>query len=171
MAMSYREHKKASPGQVRCAVLTVSDTRDASTDTSGRMIQDMLREAGHEICHYAIVKDEPQQIRDQLLALRNRDDCQAVLINGGTGIAPRDGTVEVVTSLLDKRLDGFGELFRMLSFSEIGSGAMMSRAVGGIMAGRVVFSMPGSNNAVSVAMSKLILPELGHLVWDLNRPS
>jgi molybdenum cofactor biosynthesis protein B len=169
--MSYAEHQSAARTTVRCAVLTVSDTRDETTDTSGRAIQEMLRGAGHEVCHYAIVPDEPAQIRAQLLKLRDIVECDAVLINGGTGISPRDGTVEVVASLLDKRLDGFGELFRMLSYAEIGSGAMMSRAVGGVMGGRVVFSMPGSGNAVAVAMSKLILPERGPLVWALSRRS
>jgi len=168
--MGYQDHQQQiTQRSVSCAVLTVSDTRNEHTDSSGRAIQDMLLEAGHTVCHYVIVRDDAEQIRRELGVCAGRADCQAVLLNGGTGISPRDGTVEVVASMLDKKLDGFGELFRMLSYREVGAGAMLSRAIGGIMAGRVVFSMPGSGNAVQVAMTRLILPELAHLVWELRR--
>ncbi len=170
--MSYEEHQKQAEKanrSVRCAIITVSDTRTEADDDSGRLIRQLLEEAGHSVSFYTVVKDEPAQIRDTLARLALDSNSQAVLINGGTGIAPRDRTYEAVAGLLEKRLDGFGELFRMLSFQEIGSGAMLSRAVGGLHAGRLIFCMPGSPNAVRLAMTKLILPELGHLVWELNR--
>lgn len=167
--MSYEQHQQQAPRKVTCAILTVSDTRTAETDRSGQEIRRLLQDAGHEVCHYAIVKDEPDQIRAQLALLDSNPACQAILVNGGTGIALRDRTYEAVAALLDKRLDGFGELFRMLSFAEIGSGAMLSRAVGGVYRGKIIFCMPGSTNAVGLAMTRLILPELGHLVWELHR--
>jgi molybdenum cofactor biosynthesis protein B len=167
--MSYEEHQRNAVRSVNCAILTVSDTRTAETDRSGPEIRRLLEAAGHAVCHYCVIRDEPEAIRGQLALLAENAECQAVLINGGTGISTRDRTYEAVTDLLEKRLDGFGELFRMLSFEEIGAGAMLSRAVGGIYRGRVLFCMPGSTNAVRLAMTRLILPELGHLVRELTR--
>jgi len=155
------QHKQLQ--SVAAAVLTVSDTRTADTDKSGPLIRDLLTAAGHQLLTHAIVKDEPDQIRETLLTLRDRADCRAVLINGGTGLAARDTTYEAVCEVLDKRLDGFGELFRMLSYEQIGPAAMLSRAVAGAMNDTAVFAMPGSTNAVKLAMECLILPELSHI--------
>jgi len=154
---------------VAAAVLTVSDTRTANTDESGRLIRDLLEAAGHQIIARSIVKDATDQIRETLLAFRDDAGCQAVLINGGTGLAARDTTYEAVCALLDKRLDGFGELFRSLSYNEIGSAAMLSRAVAGAMNDTAVFAMPGAPAAVRLAMERLILPELGHIAHLLTR--
>ncbi len=167
--MSFREHEEAAEATrptVRCAVITLSDTRTEATDTSGRLIVDGLRAAGHEVVERHILPDEPAELGPLLERLCATDGVDAVLLTGGTGIGPRDSTHEVVSARLDKRLDGFGELFRMLSWEEIGPAAMLSRAVGGVRNGRVVLSMPGSRNAVRLAMEKLVLPELQHLVWE-----
>lgn len=169
VGMSHLNHRKQAPQSVTCAIITVSDTRTQETDTSGKAIFELLEGAGHKVCSAVIVKDEPVQISEQLQALGKNAACQSVLINGGTGISPRDRTFETINGLLQKRLDGFGELFRMLSFEEIGAAAMLSRAVAGVYEGRIVFSMPGSPNAVKLAMTRLILPELGHLVYELMK--
>jgi molybdenum cofactor biosynthesis protein B len=167
--MPYQDHKEASKGSVDCAVITVSDTRTEETDESGKIMKDLLAAAGHRVAHYEIVKDEPDQIRGLLARLADSGKCQAVLLNGGTGISRRDTTYEAVASLLEKRLDGFGEIFRQLSYGEIGSGAMLSRATAGAYRDMIVFSTPGSRNAVRLAMEKLIVPELSHLVWEIWR--
>lgn len=167
--MPYQDHKEASKGSVDCAVVTVSDTRTEETDESGKIMKDLLTAAGHRVVHYEIVKDEPDQIRGLLSRLAEGGRCQAVLLNGGTGISRRDTTFEAVASLLEKRLDGFGEIFRYLSYGEIGSGAMLSRATAGAYRDMIVFSTPGSRNAVRLAMEKLIVPELSHLVWEIWR--
>ncbi|HEY7030164.1 MAG TPA: MogA/MoaB family molybdenum cofactor biosynthesis protein [Thermomicrobiales bacterium] len=163
------QHREAAPDVVRCAVLTVSDTRTEETDTSGALIRQVLTDAGHVIADYRIVKDEPFEIRDRLAAWTSHDGVDAVLTNGGTGIANRDTTYDVIAGLLDKRLDGFGELFRMLSFAEIGAAAMLSRAVAGVYRGRVIVAMPGSTNAVRLAMERLVVPELAHMVYELRK--
>lgn len=138
------------------------------TDRSGQLIQQVLTQAGHAIAQYALVKDEPDQIRAQLVTLSQHSRLEALIFNGGTGIAPRDTTYDAIAGLLEKTLPGFGELFRLLSYEEIGSRAIASRAIAGIYGGKIVFSMPGSSNAVRLAMEKLILPELVHLVTQLN---
>jgi len=162
-------HRSAAPQQVRCAVLTVSDTRTPDTDASGSLIREALERQGHLVVSYQIVPDEPQLIGSVLDRLVARDDCDAVLINGGTGIARRDTTYDVVAARLDKRLDGFGELFRMLSYQEIGSAAMLSRATAGVYRDRIVALMPGSPHAVRLAMERLLLPELAHLVYEVRK--
>ena len=158
-------HQDQEIKSVPCVVLTVSDTRTVETDRSGKLICDLLTGCGHEVCDYRIVKDDPDRIRELLRTLRDDGRCATVLINGGTGLSPRDTTYEAVVDVLDKRLDGFGELFRMKSFAEIGSAAMLSRAVAGVMGRCVVFSMPGSPAAVRLAMNELIIPELGHIAY------
>ena len=150
-----------------CFVLTVSDTRTEDSDRSGRAIHDLLTAAGHTISGRAIVRDEPTQVRNRIIQ-ECQSGTQVIIATGGTGITSRDGTYEAVAGLLEKRLDGFGELFRMLSFGEIGSAAMMSRAVAGTVRGRVVFVLPGSENAVRLAMTRLILPELTHVVQQVR---
>ncbi len=148
---------------VGCAILTVSDTRTPETDTSGQLMRSQLTAAGHQINHYQIIKDEPLQISALVRALAKRADVQAILLNGGTGIAPRDTTYDAIAALLDKTLPGFGEIFRQLSYTEIGSRAIASRAVAGITNATLVFSVPGSSKAVKLALEALILPELRHL--------
>jgi len=149
-------------------VLTVSDTRTETTDTSGARLKDLLATAGHEVVRYSIVADDPQRIRQALHPLFADASVQAIFVTGGTGIAPRDTTFEAVRSLFEKEIEGFGELFRLLSYQEIGAAAMLSRATAGIVAGKPLFSMPGSMAAVELAMQKLALPELGHVVHLLE---
>jgi molybdenum cofactor biosynthesis protein B len=168
--LNRHEHAhQAAPVSAGVALLTVSDSRDESTDRSGATARRLLTEAGHRVIDYRILPDEPEQVREQVAAWLARDDCEAVLVSGGTGISARDRTHEALTGLLDKRLDGFGELFRALSYQQVGSAAMLSRAVGGIAAGRPVFSLPGSEAAVRLALEGLILPELAHLLSELRK--
>ena len=152
---------------VRCAVLTISDTRAPETDLSGRAIVELLEGAGHVVAKRQILRDEPKDVHEAVLGQVGGVD--AIITTGGTGITSRDSTFEAVGTLIDKRLDGFGELFRMLSYAEIGSAAMLSRACAGVARGTVVFLLPGSENAVRLAMTKLILPELGHVIRELRR--
>lgn len=166
---SVQEHRDSAPESVRCAVLTLSDTRTKETDKSGGFIVEQLTDAGHTIADYRVTPDDPDQIRALVSDWAADAGIDAILTNGGTGIARRDSTYDALTSLLDKRLDGFGELFRMLSFDEIGAAAMLSRAVAGAIGGTIVIAMPGSSNAVKLAMEKLVLPELAHLVFELRK--
>ncbi|MFH1568755.1 MAG: molybdenum cofactor biosynthesis protein B [Gemmatimonadota bacterium] len=166
--MSHQEHRDAAPRSVGCAVITVSDSRDATTDKSGQLIKDLLVSGGHEVVHYTVVKDEPRQIKGEFAILAEKRSCQAIILNGGTGIAPRDTTYDALVGMLEKRLDGFGEIFRYLSYQEIGPAAIMSRATAGVFRGRIVISLPGSTAAVRLAMEKLILPELGHMVGTVQ---
>lgn len=169
MSQSTAEHRAQSPTSLRCAVLTISDTRTLETDTGGQTIIGLLDSVGHTVVVREILKDEPEAMRQLLLALRERDDIDAILVTGGTGIGSRDQTFETVSALLDKPLTGYGELFRMLSYQEIGAAAMLSRATGGLIGRKVLLTMPGSPAGVLLAMEKLILPELGHLVREARR--
>ncbi len=162
--MADKSHTERSLKTVACFVITVSDTRDETTDRSGGAIKASLEEQGHAVAGYGIVKDEPEEIRALIAKALAVDAVDVVILNGGTGIAPRDGTYEVVSGVLDKRIDGFGELFRFLSYQEIGSAAMLSRALAGTAGSRVVVSLPGSSGAVKLAMTSLLLPQLGHMV-------
>ena len=167
--MSHVEHKANAPKSVRCAVLTVSDTRTLETDTGGRAIAELLELAGHVVTGRTIVRDDADQIRGAIERLLASPDVQAIITTGGTGISSRDSTFEVVSGMLQKKLDGFGELFRMLSYHQIGPAAMLSRACAGLLARRIVISLPGSEAAVRLAMEKLVVPELGHLVREATR--
>lgn len=167
--MGHEEHRRAAPAGVAVALLTISDTRTAATDTSGDLAERLLTSAGNRIVARGLVADDPALVGAWVRAALARGDCDAVVTSGGTGISPRDRTHEALAALIDRRLDGFGELFRALSFQEIGSAAMLSRAVGGIAAGRILFCLPGSTNAVQLALTRLILPELGHLVAELRK--
>ncbi len=163
------EHKASAPRSIGCFVLTISDTKTPETDTSGAVIRELLAGAGHVVAGSAIVRDEPADV-----ARIVRDACadpavQAVITTGGTGITSRDSTYEAIERLLDKRLPGFGELFRMLSYEDVGPAAMLSRAQMGIHARRIVVSLPGSPNACRLALTKLLIPELGHLVREVGR--
>ncbi len=167
--MSHVEHQRQAPVSVGCFVLTVSDTRTPETDTSGRAIRALLEAAGHTIAAHAIVKDEPSQVTMVVRSHLADDRVQVIITTGGTGITSRDGTFEAINGLLEKRLDGFGELFRMLSFEEIGAAAMMSRAMAGTASRKAIFVLPGSENAVRLAMTRLIVPQLGHVVQQLSK--
>jgi molybdopterin adenylyltransferase len=165
--VSVEEHRKAGVTGVRCAVLTISDTRAHETDVSGRAIVELLEAAGHVVAKRQILRDEPMDVRDAVLA--NVGGVDAIITTGGTGITSRDSTYEALGGILEKQMDGFGELFRMLSYEEIGSAAMMTRATAGVARGTAIFLLPGSEHAVRLGMTKLILPELGHVVRELRR--
>jgi molybdenum cofactor biosynthesis protein B len=165
--VSAPEHRRNAPASVRCVVITISDTRNEGNDTSGDAIAELLAGAGHEVASRRIVRDDPAQVRDAVQAAEGAAD--VVITTGGTGIAARDTTFEAIESLLGKRIEGFGELFRVLSFQEIGAAAMLSRAMAGAMGRVAVFSLPGSEHAVRLAMTKLILPEIGHVVRELHK--
>jgi molybdenum cofactor biosynthesis protein B len=167
--MSVADHKARSPATVACFVLTVSDTRTAGTDTSGQAIAELLQQAGHTITGRDAVRDEPDFVAALVKAEIARGQARVIITTGGTGIARRDSTYEALVSMFDKRLDGFGELFRMLSFEEIGAAAMLSRATAGVAGECAIFLLPGSEHAVRLAMTRLILPELGHIVRELTR--
>lgn len=166
---SYKEHKEQAPTRVGCMVITCSDTRTPETDTSGWLIRKELEGAGHEVVAYHLVKDEPTLITALIQRAARNKDIQAVLINGGTGISRRDSTFEAVDALLEKRLVGFGEIFRYLTYQDIGSPAIMSRATAGLYKNRIVISTPGSEGAVRLAMEKLVLPELSHMIQQLGK--
>ncbi|HEY1333347.1 MAG TPA: molybdenum cofactor biosynthesis protein B [Myxococcaceae bacterium] len=163
-----REHRSDAPTHVACFVLTCSDSRAQADDVSGRALREGLESAGHSVVGQTVVRDEPEQIR-AAVERGLQGGARAVLITGGTGITRRDQTVEAVRPLLEKEIPGFGELFRMLSFQEIGSAAWLSRALAGTVRGALVFVLPGSPNAVRLALDRLILPELGHAVRELSR--
>lgn len=169
MSQSVQEHRASAPESVGCVIITVSDTRTVETDRSGQVMRERLEQTGHRIVAYEIVKDEPEQINRVLDQYSVLEACQAILFNGGTGIARRDTTFDIISQRLEKTLPGFGELFRMLSFEEIGAAAMLSRATAGVLNGRLVFSTPGSSNAVALAMDKLIAGELAHLVFEATK--
>lgn len=163
------EHKHGAPSSLRCAVITVSDTRTLETDTGGGLVVELIESAGHNLARREIIPDEPARMRPLLEEMRDGQDIDVVLMTGGTGISHRDQTFETVTDLLTKPLPGYGELFRMLSYEEIGSATMLSRATGGLMDKTVLLTMPGSRAAVRLAMEKVILPELGHLVREARK--
>ena len=162
-------HKATAPTSVGCFVLTVSDTKTTDTDTSGKIIRDLLSGAGHTVVGSAIVRDEPADVTRVVREACADGRVRVVILTGGTGITSRDSTFEAVSALLDKTLPGFGELFRVLSFQDVGAAAMLSRAQMGIHARRIVVSLPGSPNACRLALEKLLLPELGHLVREVSR--
>lgn len=164
-----QEHKATAPRAIRCFVLTISDSKTPATDTSGALIRERLTGAGHTVVGHAIVRDEPTQVAAVIRKGCGDPAVEAFILTGGTGVTSRDSTFEAVEALLDKRLTGFGELFRMLSYAEVGAAAMLSRAQGGVVQGRALFSLPGSPNACRLALDKLILPELGHVLREVRR--
>ena len=169
MSESVEKHREASPEKIRVAVLTISDTRTPETDTGGNAIVEALAGAGHEIASRDIVRDDPPEIEETLKELLASEGVDAVITTGGTGISGRDATYEVVSRLIDKKLDGFGELFRMLSYEEIGAAAMLSRATAGAAGFKFLACLPGSSNAVRLAMEKLLVPEMPHVVFELKK--
>ena len=169
MTAIHKQHEAQGPQSVRCAVITVSDTRTLATDTGGQSVVDLLTAAGHQVMAREIIPDEPEIMRPLLQTLGNRGDIEAILMTGGTGISSRDQTFETVSSLFTKPLPGYGEVFRMLSYQDIGPAAILSRAVAGLMGRKVLLTMPGSPAAVKLAMEKIILPELPHLLREAQR--
>ncbi|HWP40900.1 MAG TPA: MogA/MoaB family molybdenum cofactor biosynthesis protein [Tepidisphaeraceae bacterium] len=168
--MTHEQHRSSSqPLVARCAIITLSDTRTQATDTSGRRIRELLEADGHQVGFYQIIRDEPAELEKLLLDLLARQTIDVVLTTGGTGISRRDQTIPLIQKHLAYTLPGFGELFRMLSWQQIGSAAMLSRAVAGIANGKPIFTMPGSTKAVELAMTRLILPELRHLLYELRK--
>ncbi len=163
--MSHREHKHQAPETVKCAVITISDTRDEEKDYSGKKIKQMLTEEDHEVISYKIVRDEVESIIEVLRSV----DVEVYLLNGGTGISGRDVTPDALEEEIDEEIPGFAEIFRVLSYRDIGPAAMLSRAKAGISGTRIYFALPGSMSAVELAMEELILPELGHLVYEVNK--
>jgi molybdenum cofactor biosynthesis protein B len=166
---AHEEHKAHAPHCVTCVVITCSDTRTSQTDTSGQLMMRLLKEHGHDVAGYHVIKDDPAQIRRVIEEAAESDAVHAILVNGGTGISKRDSTFEAVDGMLEKRLVGFGEIFRYLTYKDIGSPAIMTRATAGVFRGRIVFSTPGSEGAVRLAMEQLILPELGHIIQQLSK--
>ncbi len=163
------QHRAYAPKSIRSAVLTVSDSRTEETDSSGQLIQERLESAGHEVSDRLVIPDDPEAIRAAVLRQVSRPDIDAVIITGGTGVSPRDVTPDTVEPMLEKVLTGFGELFRMLSFEEIGPAAVLSRALAGTAERTVIYVMPGSSGAVRLGMDRLILPEVAHVVGQLRR--
>ncbi len=166
---SVDEHRSEAPDEVRVSIITVSDTRTLESDRSGQTIERLLRAGGYSVATRVVVTDDTDRVDAALVEQLEAADVDAVILNGGTGLGTRDGTVEVVRRRLDRELPGFGELFRMLSWDQVGAAAMLSRAVGGSAAGKAVFSLPGSTKAVELAMEKLLVPELGHVLRELRR--
>lgn len=170
--MGHQDHEQRArderPGPIPCGILTISDTRTPETDTSGAAIRAALTQAGHDVVRYTIVRDEPAEIVALVRAFAAAG-CKLVITNGGTGIARRDSTIEALDALIEKRLPGFGELFRMLSYDDIGPAAMLSRATAGVFGGTLIFCLPGSTAAVGLALEKLIIPQVDHLVWETVR--
>ena len=167
--MSVAEHKSAAPQSIHCFIVTVSDTRTLENDSSGQTIADLLTAAGHIVTGRALDRDDPELVHSVIGRHLADRGVQVLITSGGTGITSRDSTYEAVSALLEKRLDGFGELFRMLSYQEIGPAAMLTRACAGLVARRIVIALPGSPAAVRLAMEKLIIPELGHLVQQASK--
>jgi len=167
--MNPHAHTAQSIPCVACAVLTVSDTRSHETDVGGALIRELLAQSGHAVFESAVVRDETEAIAAHVRRWCTGPACRTVLITGGTGLAPRDTTFEALTPLFERTLDGFGELFRALSFQEIGPAAMLSRAIAGVSCRTAIFAMPGSPGGVRLAMDRLVLPTLGHLAWILDK--
>jgi molybdenum cofactor biosynthesis protein B len=167
--MGYHEHKEHSVQNVSCAVITTSDSRTEKDDESGKLIKQRLTDNGHKVAYYTILKNEATIIKQKVEELLRRDDVQVIITGGGTGLSKRDVTVNTIAPMLEKQLDGFGELFRQLTYQEIGTGSIMSRAIAGVAGGKVIICIPGSIGAATLAMDKIILPEIGHLVREVTR--
>jgi len=167
--MGYQEHKHKAPKSVSCAVLTISDTRTEQDDESGRFVRQKLSETGHRVILHCILKNEADSIKHKIHELLKEEEVQVIITIGGTGVSRRDVTIETIHPILEKELDGFGELFRFLTYGEIGTGSIMSRAIAGIAERKVILCLPGSPEAAKLAMDNIILPELGHLVMEATK--
>ena len=167
--MGYQEHKQKAPQSVSCAVLTISDSRTEQDDESGKLIKQRLSDNGHRVMSYSMLKNEADSIKKKIYELLRQEELQVIITSGGTGVSHRDITVETISPILEKKLDGFGELFRFLSYQEISTTSIMSRAIAGVVGGKVIICLPGSPEAAKLAMDKVILPEIGHLVREATR--
>lgn len=167
--MGHHEHEKLATASLNLAVMTFSDTRGEAEDRSGALLREVLASGGHQIVAYRVVREDPQQMTAALQEWLDRSDIDAIITNGGTGLTDRDGTVEVARSLFSKELDGFGELFRLVSYEQIGAAAMLSRATAGLAQGKILACLPGSSKAVRLAATRLLLPQLPHMVWEVKR--
>lgn len=168
--MGYEEHRRLAPQvALGCAVITVSDSRDRKSGETGRTARKLLSDAGHKVIEYRIIKNSVSQIRSVAEEMLGRADIQLIFMSGGTGIGRRDVTLEAVKPLMEKRVEGFGELFRQLSFREIGGASMLSRAMGAVAGGKIMFCVPGSEKAARLALSQLIIPQVNHIIWELRR--
>lgn len=167
--MGYEDHKHLSPQKINCAVLIISDSRTEKTDESGKLLVDGLKAAGHEVTSFGMLKNNREAIREKMAELLHSPEVQAIIASGGTGASKMDITIETVLPMLEKKLDGFGELFRYLTYQEIGTGSILSRATAGVALGKIVICLPGSLKAVKLALEKIILPEIGHLVREASR--
>ena len=167
--MSYQEHKKEAPQTVNCAVLVISDSRTEDTDESGKLLREKLGQNGHRVIAYSILKNDSEVIKQKIKELLGQEELQVIITSGGTGVSHRDVTVETVSPIMEKRLDGFGELFRSLSYQEIGTASIMSRAIAGVAGGKIIICIPGSLGAAKLAIDNIILPEIGHMVREATR--
>jgi len=167
--MGYHEHKHSALESVNCAVVIISDSRTEQDDESGKLIRQRLTDHGHKVMSYGILKNDVDAIRAKIEELVEQAELQVIITSGGTGASHRDVTVDTIEPMLEKRLDGFGELFRHLTYQEIGTGSILSRAVAGVIGVKVVLCFPGSLNAATLVMDKVILPEIGHLVREATR--
>lgn len=167
--MKMREHRRDQRAEATCALLVTSDTRRPETDETGRTAIRLLEEAGHWVAAYMIVGNDAAQIREAVEGLLDDAKIQVVITSGGTGIGPKDKTVDAVAALMEKRMEGFGELFRRLSYEEVGHAALISRATAGVARGKLIFCLPGSRNAMELGLRRIILPALGHMLWEVNR--
>ena len=167
--MSHLEHKKVSPTSVSYALIVISDSRTEQDDESGKLFKEQLSQNGHRLMAYALLKNDSAAVRQKITELLKLEELQVIITSGGTGLSRRDVTVETVSPMLEKKLDGFGELFRSLSYTEIGTSSIMSRAVAGVTNGKVIISLPGSLGATRLAIEKIILPEIGHMVREATR--
>ncbi len=167
--MGYHEHKKLENKNVGCVVLVTSDTRTEETDESGKLIKQRLSESGHKVVYYCILKNDAPTLKNKIIALIKQDEVQVIITSGGTGLSHKDVTIDTIQPMLEKKLDGFGELFRNLTYQELGTASIMSRATAGIINGKVIICFPGSLGAATLAMDKIILPEIGHLVREATR--
>lgn len=167
--MGHIDHKEKSPETVSCAVIVISDSRTEKTDESGKLLFNKLAEAGHKVLSFAFLKNETDDIRRKIDELINHSETQVIITSGGTGASRRDVTIETIKPLMDKKLDGFGELFRFFSYQEIGTSCILSRAMAGVIRGKVIICLPGSSGATRLALEKVILPEIGHMVREASR--
>lgn len=167
--MGYHDHKQAAPKRVNCAVVIISGSRTEQSDESGKLIMQALKENGHRVTSYSILRNDADSIRQKLGELLDDESLQAIITSGGTGVSHLDISIETISPVLEKKLDGFGELFRSLTYQEIGTGSIMSRAMAGVARGKVIICLPGSVGAVRLAVEQIILPEIGHLVGEASR--
>jgi molybdenum cofactor biosynthesis protein B len=169
ITMSYHEHKRLENKAVGCAVLVTSDSRTEETDESGKLIKQRLQDKGHKVVYYTILKNDAAILKNKIVELIQQEEVQVIITSGGTGLSHKDVTVDTVQAILEKSLDGFGELFRQLTYQELGTASIMSRATAGVIRGKIIICFPGSLGAATLAMDKIILPEIGHLVREATR--